>query len=107
MSIGSHPYNFYLLAVVRLAHGFLILKKITNRQGLIIGLILFALLNFIMVENILWFETFIATLYLCIIYASLTISSSSKSNLLIGFLICLVSFIKPNAAVINKKKVVK
>lgn len=75
----------------------LILKKTASKWGLITGGILYVLINFYVGENILWYESFITTLFLLGYYFIL---NNHKIYLyLTGASIALATLIKPTAGI--------
>lgn len=84
-------FNLFLVLVI--------LKKLTNKFGYIAGGFLYILVNYFVVENVLWYELIITLNYL-LIYLLLISKKIKLQNILLGLLIASASFIKPIAAVI-------
>ncbi|OGG02733.1 hypothetical protein A2W14_02285 [Candidatus Gottesmanbacteria bacterium RBG_16_37_8] len=92
-------FAYLFIQSVNLLLVLLILKKITNKIGYFTGGALYVLINFFVMENIIWYEAYIVTLYL-FVYLLLIVKKFKYKPHLLGFLIALCSFIKPVAAII-------
>lgn len=76
-----------------------ILRKTTNIAGVVLGGLLYVLLNFYISDNNLWEEIVITTFYL-VTYAFIIQKKDDRISFLIGFLIACASLLKPTAAII-------
>lgn len=90
---------YFLIQGISLVFILLILKKITSKSGYVICGLFYILVSYYLSGSNLWYETVITCIYIIIYFVFIQKKSNIQSYLL-GFLISIVSFIKPNAAII-------
>jgi hypothetical protein len=98
MSFSLLKLLYFGIQTLNLVLVLVILKKISNKVGFILGGILFVLINYFVTDGNLWYELVITSLYLFIF---LVLQGKHKyKNKILGILVTLASFIKPTAAII-------
>ena len=91
---------FYLLIQsLNLFFVLLILRKASNRLGLVMGGILYVFIGYFVSENVLWYEIVITTFLLGSYYLMNRENNINLLNFIIGIMITLASFIKPTAGI--------
>ncbi|MGB9609105.1 MAG: hypothetical protein ACPL3E_01885, partial [Minisyncoccia bacterium] len=92
---------FLLIQSLNLILFLIILKKnkLTKSHFLIFGF-LYIILTYFFADQTLWYENFILLFYLAIYLLFIYYKKNKKTDLLLGILIAICSFIKPTAAII-------
>ncbi len=89
---------YLLLHSINLILFLLVVKEFLDRKVFILAGLVYLVTILFLNENDFWFETFLLTFYLCLFY--LTAVKRNYSQMLLGLLIALVSFVKVTAGVI-------